>query len=253
MPLSDLFVPAAWAIMPGSLDSLLQMFSAAPPEGADPARPDTPAPAARAASPFAAPDASGPADAYFLRDGVAVIEISGIIRRASGSFLWFFWEGQDRIRASIKTAMEDPAARAILLSFDSPGGVAAGVKELADYIASLTAKPIYAYADGLCASAAYWLASATGRVYAPLTATIGSIGVLHVHCDRSAANTAAGVRYTYITGGAWKAAGNPDAPLSGADQAHLQTLVNTLHGLFRADVASRMPVDALSPESWGDG
>jgi ClpP class serine protease len=127
------------------------------------------------------------------------------------------------------------------------------VKELADFITSQTAKPIYAYADGLCASAAYWLATATGRVYAPLTAEVGSIGVIAAHVDRSAANAARGIRVTYITGGAYKAAGNPDSPLSASDQSYLQEIVSKLHAVFRDDVAAHMPVDAANPKAWGDG
>lgn len=248
MALSDFFASCPWAVMPDTLEPMLQTLLSAVGSGAEQQ--------AAGAKPAALSSASGNdrlAGDYFMQDGVAVIDVTGMIHRNSGSFLWFFWNGQDHIRANIAAAMADSDARAVLLSFNSPGGVAAGVKELADFIAAQTAKPIYAYADGLCASAAYWLASATGRVYAPLSATIGSIGVLHVHCDRSAANAAMGVRYTYVTGGKWKAVGNPDAPLSAADQSHLQETVTALHELFKADVAARMPVDSGDPAAWGDG
>jgi signal peptide peptidase SppA len=190
-------------------------------------------------------------------EGIAFINVRGVIARRGGSVsffgMTFSWEGQDTIRAAIAMAMQDPDVKAVLLSFDSPGGTAAGVKELADFIAAQTAKPVYAYADGLCASAAYWLATATGRVYAPLTAEVGSIGVIAAHVDRSAANAARGIRVTYITGGAYKAAGNPDSPLSASDQSYLQEIVSKLHAVFRDDVAAHMPVDAADPKAWGDG
>ena len=91
---------------------------------------------------------------------------------------------------------------ALLLRFNSPGGVASGVPELAAWLAAQTAKPVYAYADGLCASAAYYLAAATGRVYAPATATVGSIGVICRHMDWSGFLEKCGVRVTHLTGGA---------------------------------------------------
>ncbi|WP_460032547.1 S49 family peptidase [Megalodesulfovibrio paquesii] len=199
----------------------------------------------------------GAAQSYTVIDGVAVVAIEGVIQRKAGGFSLFgsrfSWSGQDQIRAAVTAAMDDPQVLAVLLSFNSPGGVAAGVKELADFIAAQDRKPVYAYADGLCASAAYWLAAATRKLFAPRTASVGSIGVLHVHCDRSAANAAAGLRYTYISGGAMKASGNTDAPLSGADQAYLQQMVATLHDIFRADVVTHMGVDAAAPATWGDG
>ncbi|UQZ90687.1 peptidase S49 [Deltaproteobacteria bacterium Smac51] len=246
MPLSDLLTPAPWAIQPAAFESISQTWAdfSSRRQGKN-----TAVHAAMSTS----QDDGGDGGLYLNRDGVAIIEARGVIHRSSGRFLCFGWAGQDSIRAAVDAAMADRGIHALLLSFDSPGGVAAGVKELADHIAAQTAKPVYAYADGLCASAAYWLASATGRVYAPATATVGSIGVIQVHCDRSGANTAEGLRYTYITGGTWKAAGNSDAPLSGADQAYMQGLVDNLHDIFRSDVASRTQVDAANPAAWGDG
>lgn len=149
--------------------------------------------------------------------------------------------------------MQDRFASALLLRFNSPGGVASGVPELAAWLAAQTAKPVYAYADGLCASAAYYLAAATGRVYAPATATVGSIGVICRHMDWSGFLEKCGVRVTHLTGGAWKAAGNDAEPLTDEVKAYLQQPINELHAMFRADVAAHMPVDASAPETWGDG
>lgn len=244
MALSDFLTPAAWAIAPDSLEPFFQFLISSASAETDQA-------------PQAFMPSSLPSDehsaGYSLQSGVAIIEVSGIIHRKAGSFLWLSWEGQDRVRSTLASAMADPQASAVLLSFDSPGGVACGVKELSDYIASQTAKPMYAYVDGLCASAAYWLASATSKVYAPRTATIGSIGVVQVHCDRSAANAAKGVRYTYITSGKWKASGNPDQPLSAAELSHFQDTLARLHTIFREDVSAHMNVNAENPELWGDG
>lgn len=243
MRLSDLLTTQPWAITPEVLDSLCEAYNRLAVPGAN-------GETASSALPPSQRESGG--SLYELCGRVALIEVTGVIHRRAGSAFCFGWSGQDEIRASLDQAALDPDAGAILLSFDSPGGVAAGVKELADHIAAV-AKPVYAYADGLCASAAYWLASATGRVYAPATATVGSIGVLQVHCDNSVANTAAGRRYTYITGGTWKASGHSDAPLSGADQAYLQGMVDGLHKIFRDDVAAKVDVDAAKPEAWGDG
>ena len=244
MHLSDLLTPAPWAITPGAMETLCNAYNqlASPGGLGDPTR-----------SALSSSRSEIGGSSYYRQGNVAIVEVSGTIHRRAGQALCFAWDGQDRIRSSIDLAMADPEVKALLLSFDSPGGIAAGVKELADHIAAQTAKPVYAYADGLCASAAYWLASSTGRFYAPATATIGSIGVIQVHCDRSGANTAEGLRYTYITGGTWKAAGREDAPLSGADQAYLQGMVSQLHSIFKTDVAARMGVDASRPEAWGDG
>ena len=132
---------------------------------------------------------------FSLRRGVAVISITGVISRKES---WWADVGQDGIRQALDEARQDERVRGILLSFNSPGGVAAGVKELADYIASIDDKPVAAYADGLTASAAYWLASATGRVYAPAMAQVGSVGVISEVRNISGFLDKMGVSITYI-------------------------------------------------------
>lgn len=176
---------------------------------------------------------------FSLRRGVAVISITGVISRKEG---WWADVGQDGIRQALDEARQDERVRGILLSFNSPGGVAAGVKELADYIASIDDKPVAAYADGLTASAAYWLASATGRVYAPATAQVGSVGVISEMCNISGYLDKIGVSITYIASGKWKTAGNPVEKLTPEQTAYFQERVDALHSVFKADVAQHMGI-----------
>ena len=237
---AELMTERLWAITPDALSSLDAMLASS--------TATHPPPAPRAPPP--APLGGGPL-LYAVREGVAIIDISGTIHRYGDPE----WDavGHDTIKAAVSLAMRDRSASALLLRFNSPGGVASGVPELAAWLATQTAKPVYAYADGLCASAAYYLAAATGRVYAPATATVGSIGVICRHMDWSGFLEKCGVRVTHLTGGAWKAAGNDAEPLTDEVKAYLQQPINELHTMFRADVAAHMPVDASAPETWGDG
>lgn len=193
---------------------------------------------------------------YAIQDGIAVIAISGVIDRVARISFFTglpFTQGQDSIREALNAALADPEAKGILLSINSPGGAAAGTKELADAIAlAARAKPMAAYADGLAASAAYWLASATGRVFAPLTAQVGSIGVLAVLTDWTKAAEKAGLARTVLASGRWKAAGSPDKTLTEEERGLFQGQLETLHTIFKTDVASRMGITA--PESrWAEG
>ena len=142
--------------------------------------------------------------------------------------------------SSLKAALADPSARAILFDITSPGGVVAGTKELADAIAEArTKKRCAAYANGLCASAAYWLASATGTVYAPLTATVGSIGVIMTITNYAKLEEKWGISTVTITGGKWKAAGQ-GGELTEEERRYFQERINTLHQIFKADVGRHM-------------
>lgn len=197
-----------------------------------------------------------PPPPYEVRNGVAVIRVSGVIDRVARISFFTglpYTEGQNRIRQAVEKALEDTHVKAILFSINSPGGTAAGTKELADFIAASAAqKPMAAYADGLCASAAYWLAAATGRIFAPVTAQVGSIGVIAVLTDWTKATEKAGLVRTVLASGQWKAAGSPDKTLTDDERLLFQSQLETLHAIFKADVSSRMGISA--PEAqWAEG
>lgn len=183
-------------------------------------------------------------------DGVAVIPIEGMILRDS---VWGF-SGLKNIGMALDSALADPLIKAILFSIHSPGGVARGVKELGEAIfQARMQKPCAAFVDGLCASAAYWLAASTGRIYAGPSSEVGSIGVILRHMDKSGWNKECGFNFTYVTAGAFKAVGHPDAPLSDNDLAVLQGRVNAIYEMFCMDVAQYMGLALENRLAWADG
>ena len=186
---------------------------------------------------------------YELVNSVAVIPVEGVILRRS-----FFSTGLKEISAALDAALAAPDVRAVLFSIHSPGGQARGVKEVADAIhAARRVKPCAAWVDGLCASAAYWLASATGAVYAGPSAEVGSIGVILRHMDKSGWNKEMGLAFTYVTAGSYKAVGHPDAALSERDMGVLQARVDAIYEMFCGDVAQRMGLAPDNRAAWADG
>ena len=176
---------------------------------------------------------------YELVGGVAVIPVSGAIVREQG----WYGTGQDAVSSALKAALADPSARAILFDINSPGGVVSGTKELSDAIAEArTKKRCAAYANGLCASAAYWLASAT--------ATVGSIGVIMTITNYAKLEEKWGISTVIITGGKWKAAGQ-GGELTEEERQYFQERINTLHQIFKADVGRHMGLTA-DPQLWGE-
>lgn len=187
---------------------------------------------------------------YAVRDGVAVIEVSGtLVHRGA-------WLGEssgvtsyEGLAAQITAAAEDPAVRGIALEIDSFGGEVAGVFDLADAIRAARAqKPVQAFVAEAALSAGYALASQADRIVVPRTGEVGSIGVVVMHADWSAALAEGGVRVTLIHAGAHKADRNPFAPLPEGVRAALQAEVEGLRDLFAATVAAgrgaRLPTEA---------
>ena len=156
------------------------------------------------------------------------------------------------ITTTINNALADERVASILMYVNSPGGEAYGLFELANSLRALAqadptvqSKPIFAFTDGVMASAAYAIGSSAARVYSEEIATVGSIGVIMVHRERSAKNAAEGIRVTYITSGTQKADGNSDEPLSPETQSRFQSKVNTIaQTFFNTVAASRQGADS---------
>lgn len=146
--------------------------------------------------------------------------------------------GYDGLAVKIGEAAADPLVRGILLDIDSPGGEVHGCAACAEAIATARqAKPIWAVANEMACSAAYWLASAADVLVAPATADVGSVGVVMLHADISAALTEAGITVTLIHAGAHKVDGHPYAPLPAPVRDHLQAECETVRTMFVDAVA----------------
>lgn len=195
-------------------------------------------------------DREGRASAYQNQDGVAILNIFGVLAhrttmKADSSMIL----GYNTISRTFQAALTDPSVRAIVLNIDSPGGEVAGVFELAAQIrAARGQKPIAAVASDLAASAAYLLASAADSISVSDTAVVGSIGVVMAHADLSKALEKAGIAVTHIYAGAHKIDGNPYEPLPEAVAEQFQANINHYYQLFINTVATyrkALSADAL--------
>ncbi|MCC5993885.1 MAG: S49 family peptidase [Rhodobacteraceae bacterium] len=177
---------------------------------------------------------------YPVLDGIAVIEISGVLIHRGG------WIGQssgqtsyEGIAAQIDAAASDPAVRGVALEIDSFGGEVAGVFDLADRIRAIRAKkPVWAFVAEHAFSAGYALASQADRILLPRTGALGSIGVVVLHSEMSGQLDQDGVRVTLIHSGRHKVDGNPYQPLPEAVRDDIQREIDVLRFLFAETVAA---------------
>ena len=172
-------------------------------------------------------------------DGVAVIPILGTISQRADLFSESSGgTSTQTIGERFRAAVADPRVGSVLLDVDSPGGTVGGVPELAEEIHRARGKkPVVAVANGLAASAAYWLASAADELVVAPSGEVGSIGVFSVHQDVSGAMERAGVRHTLISAGKFKTEGNPYEPLGEEARAAIQQRVEDYYGEFTRAVA----------------
>jgi protease IV len=158
----------------------------------------------------------------------AVVEIKGEIANGADASAEF-------VVAAMKTAFEDEGAKALVLLINSPGGspVQAGI--INDEIRRMKAKynkPVYAVVEETCASAAYYIAAATDKIFVDKASIVGSIGVLMDGFGFTGTMEKLGVERRLIISGENKGFLDPFSPMNEAQRAHAQQMIDQIHDQF---------------------
>ena len=181
---------------------------------------------------------------FLFSGGMAIIPIHGILINRF-AYSWSFITGYNFIRSQVEAALADPDVTGIIYDVNSQGGMVSGCKETADIMFAASkkggGKPSLAVVDSSCYSAAYMLASAADKVAVTPTGGAGSIGVLLMHMDVSAALEKMGVKVTFIFSGDHKVDGNSFEPLSDEVKADIQAEITKLYNGFVATVVRNRP------------
>lgn len=182
-------------------------------------------------------------------DGIAIVTVHGPLEHHETDF----WDSYEAILRRVEQAMvgsEDmPAARAVVLKIDSPGGEAAGSSYAHRKIRRLRKKygiPVFAYANETAASAAYAIACAADEIWLPDTGTVGSIGVIATMFDRTEQNKKSGLNIELITSGERKADGHADRVITDDIRERMQERVMDLAQVFWSIVADARGTDVKS-------
>lgn len=175
-----------------------------------------------------------PADMYARQDGIAVIDISGPMMKGGSKYAKL---STTEIRRALRDAVSRDDVSGILLRVDSPGGSVAGTNDLAMEVAEAdTIKPVHAFVEDLCASAALWVASQARHVSATTTSEIGSIGAYSVVYDESKAAELAGLKVHVVSTGPQKGAFVPGTEITPEQLASLRVVIEDLNAHFLAAV-----------------
>jgi ClpP class serine protease len=165
-----------------------------------------------------------------LRGDIAIIHIDAPIINAPVWAEWFGFSTVTGIFELLYAAVNQKHVSQIVLHFDSPGGTVTGIQELAQTIHQLQqVKPISSYVNGLCCSAAYWLASST-PIFIAETAIVGSIGVVQTFEKYD------GIREIAIT--STHAPNKRLNPETEDGQAGIRKTLDALEAVFIGDIAN---------------
>ena len=131
---------------------------------------------------------------------------------------------------------------AVIFEINSPGGAAVASQEIADAIRELN-KTKYAVIKDVGASGAYWIASATDKIYASPVSITGSIGVISSYLEFSGLFEKYGIGYQRLVSGERKDIGIPYRELTLEEEKILQNKLNIVHEFFIREVARNRKLD----------
>jgi signal peptide peptidase SppA len=191
-------------------------------------------------------------DFQMLAGGIAVIELSGALMKQVSSMA----KGTSTVQArrQVRAAAADEEVNAILLMIDSPGGTVAGTRDLAQDVAAAAAKkPVIAFMQDLCASAAYWIGSQATQAICNPDTMVGSIGTYGVIHDMSGLAAMEGIKVHVVKAGAFKGAGVPGTEVSQAILEDYQRVINELNDHFLQGVAAGRKMTPARVRSLADG
>jgi protease-4 len=163
-----------------------------------------------------------------LSDSIAVVDIDGEILSA------------DTIVDQLRKYDQDDSVKAIILHIDSPGGAAAPSQEIYHevlHIRDAHRKPVVASIESVGASGAYYVASATNKIYANQASVVGSIGVIMEWTNYGDLLKWAKLKPEVIHAGSLKDAGDPSHEMTPEERVYFQSLVDNMYGQFVADVS----------------
>jgi protease-4 len=182
--------------------------------------------------------------ASFRSNQIAVVDLTGTIDSA------------DTINDQLEGFANDTSVKAIILHIDSPGGGAAASQEIYHEVLRIRTehkKRIVASIESVGASGAYYVASATDRIYANQASIVGSIGVIAQWVNYGDLLQWAKLKDVTIKAGALKDAGSPTRDLTPEERAYFQALIDNMHLQFIADVAlgRHLTVQQVQPLATG--
>ena len=170
---------------------------------------------------------------------VALIPIKGVIltETVSSPFGGSGDTSSSDVVESIEKADKNPSIKAIVFEINSPGGSGVASDEIASAI-KRSSKPTVSYVREVGASGAYWVASATDRIFVNRMSIVGSIGVIASYLEFSGFMQEYNITYERFVAGKYKDFGSPFRKPTNDERDLFQIQLDSMHDIFINEVAT---------------
>ncbi len=161
-------------------------------------------------------------------DRIGVVDLDGVII------------SPEPVVGQLKKFGDDSSIKAIILHVNSPGGGVAASEEIYREVKRIRQdkkKQVVVSIETVGASGAYYIASASNKIYADNGSIVGSIGVIAEWVNYGDLLKWAKLKNVVFKTGEFKDTGNPARDLTPAEQAYMQSLIDNMFGQFVQAVA----------------
>jgi len=177
-------------------------------------------------------------------DKIGVVELQGVILDPG------------TVVPQLKKFADDDSIKAIILHVNSPGGGVAASEEIYREVKRIRDekhKRIVASIESVGASGAYYVSSATNKIYADNGSIVGSIGVIAQWVNYGDLLRWAKLKDITMKAGEFKDTGSPTRDMTPAEQAYLQSLIDNMHTQFIQAVADGRKAKVADIKAIADG
>jgi len=161
-------------------------------------------------------------------DKIGVVDLEGVIMDPSQTV------------EQLRKFAEDDSIKAIIIHVNSPGGGVAASEEIYRQVKRIrdeNKKYIVSVIETVGASGAYYVSSATNKIYADNGSVVGSIGVIAEWVNYGDLMRWAKLKPEVLKVGEFKDTGDPTRELTPAERQYLQGLIDNMYGQFVSAVA----------------
>jgi protease-4 len=159
---------------------------------------------------------------------IGVVELEGVI------------VSPKQVVRQLKGFADDDSIKAIVIHVNSPGGGVAASEEIYREVKRIRdekKKRIVASIETVGASGAYYVASATNKIYADKGSIVGSIGVIAEWVNYEELLKWAKLHAITMKAGEFKDTGSPTREMTPAEREYFQGMIDNMHSQFIQAVA----------------
>lgn len=187
---------------------------------------------------------------------IGIIHINGVIAGGGngGGFL-SDWSGSEEVTAGLRAAAKNPRLKAVVIRLNSPGGTASASQEISTEVERLkqSGKKVVVSMGDVAASGAYWIASGADQIVANPATITGSIGVIIQTQNMQPLFGKIGLSTETFKSGPYKDMGSSSRPVTPAERAIFQSMIDDIYGQFINVVASGRKMDIEKVKMLADG